>query len=57
MKERRFVDSSQTDLAGFSKEAKREAGFDLWQVKLGLMPKDIKPMRTVGAGGYEMRKG
>ena len=57
MKERRFVGSSQTDLAGFSKEAKREARFDLWRVQLGLMPKDSKPMPTVGAGVYEMLKG
>jgi len=55
MKELKFIGSSQTDLAAFPEDAKREAGFDLWQVQLGLMPKDFKPMPTVGAGAYEVR--
>lgn len=55
MKDLKFIGSSQTDLAAFPEDAKREAGFDLWQVQLGLMPKDFKPMPTVGAGAYEVR--
>lgn len=55
MKVLKFIGSSQTDLAAFPEDAKREAGFDLWQVQLGLMPKDFKPMPTVGAGAYEVR--
>ena len=46
---------SQAALASFPLEAKREAGFELWQVQLGLMPSDFKPMPTVGAGAYEIR--
>lgn len=55
MKSLKFVGSSQADLAGFPEEAKRCAGFELWQVQLGLMPSDFKPMPTVGAGAYEVR--
>ena len=47
--------SAKEDLAAFAADAKREAGFDLWQVQLGLMPRDFKPMPTVGAGAYEIR--
>ena len=36
-------------------QARREAGFDLWQVQLGLMPRDFKPMHAIGAGAYEIR--
>ncbi len=46
---------SQAALASFPLDAKREAGFELWQVQLGLMPSDFKPMPTVGAGAYEIR--
>jgi phage-related protein len=55
MKKLKFVGSSQADLAGFPEEAKRRAGFELWQVQLGLMPIDFKPMPTVGAGACEVR--
>lgn len=41
-------------MAAFPIHAKREAGFELWQVQLGLMPTDFKPMPTVGAGAYEI---
>ena len=27
----------------------------MWQVQLGVMPSDFKPMPTVGAGAYEIR--
>ena len=55
MKALKFVGYSQADLAGFPVEAKRQAGFELWQVQLGLMPSNFKPMPTVGAGAYEIR--
>ena len=55
MKQLRFVGSSQQDLGEFPEQAKREAGFELWQVQLGLMPNDFKPMPAVGAGAYEIR--
>lgn len=55
MKALKFMGSSQADLAEFPALAKREAGFELWQVQLGLMPSDFKPMPTVGAGTYEIR--
>ncbi len=55
MKALKFVGSSLTDLANFPNEAKRAAGFDLWQVQVGAMPRDFKPMPTVGAGAYEVR--
>jgi phage-related protein len=55
MKSLRFMGDSQAALAAFPINAKREAGFELWQVQLGLMPADFKPMPTVGAGAYEIR--
>lgn len=55
MKELKFIGSSQADLVAFPTDAKRVAGFELWQVQLGLMPSDFKPMPTVGAGAYEVR--
>ena len=55
MKSLQFIGSSQQDLAKFPELAKRHAGFELWQVQLGLMPSDFKPMPTVGAGAYEVR--
>ena len=47
--------SSKDDLAAFPDVVKQAAGFELWQVQLGLMPIDFKPMPTVGAGAYEIR--
>ncbi|MBK7005387.1 MAG: type II toxin-antitoxin system RelE/ParE family toxin [Burkholderiales bacterium] len=55
MKALKFMGDSQAALASFPLDAKREAGFELWQVQLGLMPSDFKPMPTVGAGAYEIR--
>jgi phage-related protein len=51
----KFMGDSQAALAAFPMGARREAGFELWQVQLGLMPSDFKPMPTVGAGAYEIR--
>ena len=55
MKELKFVGSSLADLADFPETAKKFAGFELWQVQVGAMPSDFKPMPTVGAGAYEVR--
>lgn len=55
MKELNFIGSSLADLAQFPEQARRQAGFELWQVQLGLMPSDFKPMPTVGIGAYEIR--
>lgn len=55
MKSLKFMGSSKTDLSEFPAAAKEAAGFELWQVQLGLMPRDFKPMPTVGAGAYEVR--
>lgn len=55
MKELKFMGSSKDDLAAFPDAVKLAAGFELWQVQLGLMPGDFKPMPTVGTGAYEIR--
>ena len=55
MKELRFIGTSLEDLSRFPAEAKRAAGFELWQVQSGLDPSDWKPMRSVGLGVREIR--
>lgn len=55
MKFLKFVGSSEDDLSEFPKEAKGVAGHELWQIQLGLMPSDWKPMPSIGAGAYEIR--
>jgi phage-related protein len=55
MKLLKFVGSSLSDLREFSAEARRAAGFELWQVQCGLMPSDFKPLLGVGPGAYEIR--
>ncbi len=55
MKELRFVGTSLDDLSRFPPEAKRAAGFELWQVQNGLDPSDWKPMNGVGIGVREIR--
>ena len=47
--------SSLADLGEFPTDARRLAGFELWQVQRGLMPSDFKPMLNVGSGAYEIR--
>jgi predicted XRE-type DNA-binding protein len=44
MKPLKFIGSSADDLAEFPREAKGAAGYELWQVQLGLRPSDWKPM-------------
>ena len=55
MKKLKFIGTSEDDLADFPLDAKRAAGFELWQVQLGAMPSDFKPLPGVGAGAYELR--
>ena len=55
MKPLYFVGGSEGDLAAFPTEARRAAGFELWQVQSGLMPSDFKSMLGVGPGTYEVR--
>lgn len=55
MKSLSFVGNSEKILAAFPAEARKAAGFELWQVQLGLMPSDFKPMSSVGTGAYEVR--
>ncbi len=55
MKALRFVGTSLEDLAQFPDDAKRAAGFELWQVQTGLDPSDWKPMNSIGAGAREIR--
>ena len=55
MKELRFVGTSLDDLSRFPPEAKRAAGFELWQVQNGLEPSDWKPLNDVGIGAREIR--
>jgi len=55
VKELRFVGTSLQDLSRFPAEAKRVAGFELWQVQNGLDPSDWKPMPGVGLGVREIR--
>jgi phage-related protein len=55
LKPLKFIGSSLSDLGDFPVEARRLAGFELWQVQSGLMPSDFKPMLNVGQGAYEIR--
>ncbi|MDD5241676.1 MAG: type II toxin-antitoxin system RelE/ParE family toxin [Sulfuricella sp.] len=55
MKPLKFIGSSEDDLAAFPNEAKGAAGHELWQMQLGLMPSDWKPVMNIGAGAYEIR--
>jgi phage-related protein len=55
VKELSFLGASLDDLSDFPAEARRAAGFELWQVQRGLMPSDFKPLPGVGPGAYEIR--
>ena len=49
-----FCGSALADLARFPVTARREAGFQLYQVQEGCDPDDWKPMNTIGAGVREI---
>ena len=46
---------SYDDLLAFPKEARKEAGFQLAKVQVGLEPTDWKPFDDAGAGTREIR--
>ena len=50
-----WVGSSYDDLLAFPKGARKEVGFQLGNVQVGLEPADWKPFEDVGAGTREIR--
>lgn len=50
-----WVGSSREDLRELPETVRRELGFDLRRVQLGEMPRDWKPMASVGVGVVEIR--
>ena len=55
MKPLKFTGSSLDDLRNFPEKAKREAGYQLSQVQLGLEPSDWKAVSSIGPGVREIR--
>jgi phage-related protein len=55
MKEVKWHGSSRFDVDAFPKGARREAGYQLFQVQIGEEPSDWKPMISVGPGVREIR--
>jgi phage-related protein len=51
----KFLGSSRDDLRALPKMVRHAIGVELMVVQLGGMPTDFKPMRSVGAGAYEIR--
>ena len=54
-KEVRWMGSAFDDLLSFPVEPRRQAGFQLGKVQVGLEPDDWKPFDEVGAGTREIR--
>ncbi len=50
-----FRGGAMDDLLGFPATARREAGYQLFQVQEGLDPDDWKPMNSIGQGVREIR--
>ena len=50
-----FRGRAPADLSRFPDEARREAGFQLYQVQEGIDPDDWKPMTAIGIGVREIR--
>jgi phage-related protein len=50
-----WVGSVLEDLRAFPQDARRQTGYQLRRVQLGLMPDDWKAMSSVGQGVYEVR--
>lgn len=50
-----FRGNALEELRAFPLEARREAGYQIFQVQMGRNPDDWKPMNTVGAGVCEIR--
>ena len=47
--------TSLSAVRGFTEEARKQAGYQLYRVQSGLEPDNWKPMTTVGAGVREIR--
>jgi len=54
MKEVRWHGSSRSDVEAFPADARREAGYQLFQVQIGEAPSDWKPMTSIGPGVREI---
>lgn len=50
-----FHGTSLDDLREFPDVARREAGFQIDKLQMGLEPDDWKPMASIGAGAAEIR--
>lgn len=50
-----WLGDSRAVLRGFPSSVQADLGYALYQVQLGQMPPDSKPMKTVGPGVYELR--
>lgn len=50
-----WVGSSYRDVRSFPADARRRAGYELYQAQKGTQPSDWKPVRAVGPGAYEIR--
>jgi phage-related protein len=55
MKEVRWHGSSRSDVEAFPADARREAGYQLFQVQIGEAPSDWKPMASISPGVREIR--
>lgn len=54
-KKLRFIGSALKDVRGFPEAARQDLGEELLNVQYGAMPKDWKPMPSVGKGVSEIR--
>ncbi len=50
-----FVNTSARDLRDFPRKARREAGFQIYNLQSGRNPDDWRPVKTVGTGVIEIR--
>ena len=50
-----FIGASLHDLKDFPQKARREAGFQIYNVQSGRNPDDWKPVKAVGTGVIEIR--
>ena len=55
MKTLKFIGSSLDDLRDMPAAVRRALGVELMTIQYGGEPSDFKPMKTVGAGAYEIR--
>ena len=55
MKKLIWMGSSREDLRAFPRQVRREMGYQLENVQVGIDPDDWKPMSTVGSGVREIR--